>query len=105
MCAKRQWTLPLLAILMLLIAVGASGFALTHYGPASFDAPLLVWLRALLLAGLLLSGIALSTTLKQWVRRPRPQLAPYLDHVGSQWSFASSSIIPHASPSPGTLSP
>lgn len=136
-CAKRQWSLPLLAILMLLIATGASGFALTQYGPASFDAPLLVWFRAgddagriagpewaaafwlgltwlgdtaprvavagltigwlllrrrphgaLFLLGLLLSGIALSTTLKQWVGRPRPRLVPYLDHVSSQ-SFPS----------------
>jgi len=129
-----RWHLLLLLTLplILLIAGSAYGFALTRYGPASFDAPLLLWFRAgddtgriagpewvvafwqgltwlgdtapriavagltigwlllrrhqhgaLFLAGVLLSGIALSTTLKQWIGRPRPQLVPYLDHVGS----------------------
>ena len=47
----------------------------------------LLWLRrwqgALHLAGVLLSGLALSTTFKQWIGRPRPQLVEHLDHVTS----------------------
>ncbi|MBX9613800.1 MAG: phosphatase PAP2 family protein [Burkholderiales bacterium] len=123
-----QWVLPLL----LLMATAASGHALTRHGPASFDAPLILWFRlstdtatlagpawalafwqaltwlgdtlprivvgigtvigllwlrrwqgALLLAGVMLSGLALSTTCKQWVGRPRPQLVTPLDHVTS----------------------
>lgn len=123
-----RWALPLLVLL----ATAAGGHALTRYGPASFDAPLLLWFRlgtdtatlagpdwmpsfwlgltwlgdvvprvvvgactvvglllvrrwqgAVLLAGTLLSGLALSTTLKQWVGRPRPQLVAHLDHVTS----------------------
>lgn len=122
------WGLPLLMV----IAASACGFALTRYGPASFDAPLLLWFRAsgdtgrlagpdwaaafwqgltwlgnttprivvagltvlgllmlrrwhnaLFITGVLLSGIALSTTLKHWVGRPRPQLVAHLDPVSS----------------------
>lgn len=127
---RLRWWLP---PLLLLIAASACGFALTRYGPAGFDAPLLLWFRAsgdagrlagpdwaaafwlgltwlgdamprivvagltvlgllllrrwqgaLFIAGVLLSGIALSTTLKHWVGRPRPQLVAHLDHVSSQ---------------------
>lgn len=125
---RLWWRLPLL----ILLVTSACGFALTHYGPASFDAPLLLWFRAggdsgrlagpqwaamfwlgltwlgdttprivvagltifgllmlrrwhsaLFMAGVLLSGIALSTTLKHWVGRPRPQLVAHLDPVSS----------------------
>lgn len=125
---RLRWWLPLL----ILMAASACGFALTHYGPASFDAPLLLWFRdsgdggrlagpqwaatfwlgltwlgdttprivvagltifgllmlrrwhsALFMTGVLLSGIALSTALKHWVGRPRPQLVAHLDHAGS----------------------
>jgi len=41
------------------------------------------WHSALFLAGVLLSGIALSTILKQWIGRPRPQLVAHLDHASS----------------------
>lgn len=34
-------------------------------------------------AGLLLSGVALSATLKHWIGRPRPQVVAHLDHVTS----------------------
>lgn len=129
----RRWSrhLPLWP-LFLLLAVAAIGHALTRDGPASFDAPLLLWFRqgadtatlagpawalafwqgltwlgdtlprivvgigtvigllwlrrwhgALLLAGVLLSGLGLSTAFKQWVGRPRPQLVAHLDHVTS----------------------
>lgn len=132
----RFWWLPPL-LLMLMIATSICGIALTHYGPANFDAPLLLWFRAssdagqlagpewaaafwlgmtwlgdttprivvagltivgllllrrwhsaLFMAGVLLSGIALSTALKHWVGRPRPHLVAHLDHVSSQ-SFPS----------------
>lgn len=43
---------------------------------------------ALFIAGVLISGISLSSLLKDWIGRPRPQLVPYLDHVSSQ-SFPS----------------
>lgn len=47
----------------------------------------LLWLRrwqgALHLAGVLLSGLALSTAFKQWIGRPRPQLVTHLDPVTS----------------------
>lgn len=46
------------------------------------------WQSALFLAGILLSGIALSTALKHWVGRPRPQLVSHLDPV-STLSFPS----------------
>lgn len=125
---RLWWWLPLL----ILIIASACGFALTHYGPASFDEPLLLWFRAsgnteqlagpqwaaafwlgltwlgdtaprtvmaslmilgllmlrrwhsaLFMAGILLSGIALSTSLKYWVGRPRPQLVTHLNHISS----------------------
>ena len=125
---RLWWWLPLL----MLMATIACGIALTHYGPAGFDEPLLLWFRvsgdigqlagpqwaaafwigltwlgdtapriviasltilgllilrrwhsALFMAGILLSGIALSTTLKYWVGRPRPQLVTHLDHINS----------------------
>lgn len=118
--------------LLLLTLTITSGWALTRYGPANFEAPLLLWFRttsdtgqlagppwmtafwlglswlgdtkprivvavltilwllrlrpwhsALFMAGVLLSGIALSSTLKHWVGRPRPQLVAHLDHVTS----------------------
>lgn len=47
----------------------------------------LLWLRrwqgALFIAGVLISGLALSTAFKHWVGRPRPQLVTHLDHVTS----------------------
>lgn len=39
--------------------------------------------RAVVFAGLLLSGVALSATLKGWIGRPRPQVVAHLDHVTS----------------------
>ncbi|CAH1386692.1 phosphatase PAP2 family protein [Candidatus Nitrotoga sp. M5] len=126
--AMCMWWPPLL----ILLVSSACGVALTYYGPASFDEPLLLWFRvsgnteqlagpqwaaafwlgltwlgdtvpriviasltilgllmlrrwhtALFMAGILLSGIALSTSLKYWVGRPRPQLVTYLDHINS----------------------
>jgi undecaprenyl-diphosphatase len=134
--ARRPWWLPLFP-LMLIVATGACGLALTRYGPASFDVPLLLWFRAagdtgrlagpegtaafwlgvtwlgeptprlvvtglailglslrrrwhsaLFLAGVVLSGIALTVTIKLWVGRPRPQWVAPLDQVGLQ-SFPS----------------
>lgn len=46
------------------------------------------WRSALLVLGILSSGIVLSTALKNWIQRPRPRLVPYLDHVNS-FSFPS----------------
>ena len=46
------------------------------------------WHSALFVTGVLLSGITLSTLIKGWVGRPRPQLVAYLDQVGSM-SFPS----------------
>ncbi|MDP2186160.1 MAG: phosphatase PAP2 family protein [Xanthomonadales bacterium] len=47
----------------------------------------LLWFRrrrdALLMSGVLLSGLMLSSAIKQWVARPRPQLVAHLDHVSS----------------------
>jgi hypothetical protein len=40
----RFWWLPPL-LLMVIIATSICGIALTHYGPADFDAPLLLWFR------------------------------------------------------------
>ena len=52
----------------------------------------LLWLRRwqceLFLLGVLLSGISLSTLIKSWVARPRPQLVANLDQVSSM-SFPS----------------
>lgn len=52
----------------------------------------LLWLRrwqgALFLSAVLLSGIGLSTLIKAWVARPRPQLVAHLDQVSSM-SFPS----------------
>ncbi len=52
----------------------------------------LLWLRrwqsALFVTGVLLSGITLSTVIKAWVARPRPQLVWHLDQVSSM-SFPS----------------
>ena len=59
---------------------------------AGLGITLLLWLRrwqsALFLAGVLLSGISLSTFIKAWVARPRPGLVPHLDLVSSM-SFPS----------------
>ncbi|MDT8282883.1 MAG: phosphatase PAP2 family protein [Gammaproteobacteria bacterium] len=41
------------------------------------------WFNALFITGIMLSGIALSTLLKHWIARPRPQLVAHLDHVSS----------------------
>jgi undecaprenyl-diphosphatase len=131
MKTNKLRTLPLW-LLLILITTSACGFALTHYGPAIFDTPLLLWFRvsgdttrlagpewlatfwsgltwlgdttqlivlavltllgllilrrwhsALFITGIMLSGIALSTTLKHWIARPRPQLVAHLDHVSS----------------------
>ena len=46
------------------------------------------WHSALFVTGVLLSGITLSTLIKGWVGRPRPQLVAHLDEVGSM-SFPS----------------
>ena len=46
------------------------------------------WQSALFLSGVLLSGISLSTLIKAWVARPRPELVPHLDQVSSM-SFPS----------------
>ena len=132
---RPRW-LPLLPLL-LIAGASACGYALTRYGPANFDAPLLLWFRAsgdsgrlagpgwataswlgvtwlgeatprivvagltivglallnrwrsaLFIAGVLLSGIALSMTIKLWVGRPRPELVAQLDQANSQ-SFPS----------------
>ena len=50
------------------------------------------WRSVLFMLGVLLSGVVLSTFLKHWVGRPRPQLVPHLDHVGSQ-SFPSNHTL------------
>lgn len=50
------------------------------------------WRNALFIIGVLLSGIALSTVLKSWIGRPRPQLVKHLDHVSSM-SFPSGHAI------------
>jgi undecaprenyl-diphosphatase len=59
---------------------------------AGLGITLLLWLRrwqsALFLAGVLLSGISLSSLIKAWVARPRPQLVAHLDQVSSM-SFPS----------------
>lgn len=138
MKTNKLQTLPLwLLPILMLIVTSVGGFALARYGPASFDAPLLLWFRvsgdldqlagpewapafwrgltwlgdktqlivlavlailgmlhlrrwhsALFITGIMLSGIALSTILKHWVARPRPQLVAHMDHVSSQ-SFPS----------------
>src|SRR3546814_3832259 len=41
------------------------------------------WRSAAFITGLLLSGIMLSTLIKHWVGRPRPDLVAHLDHVSS----------------------
>lgn len=41
------------------------------------------WRSAGWLAGLLLSGVVLSSTLKHWIARPRPQVVEHLSHVSS----------------------
>lgn len=46
------------------------------------------WQTGLFFAWVLLSGLVLSTTIKHWVARPRPQLVPALDDVTSM-SFPS----------------
>ena len=46
------------------------------------------WHSALFVTGVLLSGITLSTLIKGWVCRSRPQLVAHLDQVGSM-SFPS----------------
>ena len=46
------------------------------------------WHSALFVTGVLLSGITLSTLIKGWVGRPRPQLVAHLDQVSSM-SFPS----------------
>src|SRR5258708_5436025 len=42
--AMHPWSRPLLPLALIVAAI-ISGLALTHYGPASFDAPLLLWFR------------------------------------------------------------
>ena len=46
------------------------------------------WHSALFVTGILLSGITLSTLIKSWVGRPRPQVVAHLDQVSSM-SFPS----------------
>lgn len=59
---------------------------------AGLGISVLLWLRrwqaALFVMGVLLSGISLSTLIKAWVARPRPQLVAHLDQVSSM-SFPS----------------
>ena len=59
---------------------------------AGLGISVLLWLRrwqgALFVMGVLLSGISLSTIIKAWVARPRPQLVAHLDQVSSM-SFPS----------------
>ena len=59
---------------------------------AGLGISVLLWLRrwqsALFVTGVLLSGISLSTLIKAWVARPRPQLVAHLDQVSSM-SFPS----------------
>ena len=59
---------------------------------AGLGIAVLLWLRrwqsALFVTGVLLSGISLSTLIKAWVARPRPQLVVHLDQVSSM-SFPS----------------
>ncbi|PKM15830.1 MAG: hypothetical protein CVV12_06780 [Gammaproteobacteria bacterium HGW-Gammaproteobacteria-2] len=47
----------------------------------------LLWFRrrrdALLMSGVLLSGLMLSSAIKHWVARPRPELVAHLDHFSS----------------------
>jgi len=47
----------------------------------------LLWFRrrrdALLMSGVLLSGLILSSAIKHWVARPRPELVAHLDHFSS----------------------
>lgn len=132
---QRHWNFLLLFIILL--STSAYGFLLTKNGPASFDAPILMWFRngnnvtdlagpdwiikiwlfltwlgdttprvivtlltvisllllhrwrnALFIIAVLASGITLSTVLKYWIGRPRPQIVPHLDHVNSM-SFPS----------------
>lgn len=59
---------------------------------AGLGITVLLWLRrwqsAVFFTGVLLSGISLSTLIKAWVARPRPQLVAHLDQVSSM-SFPS----------------
>jgi len=137
--ATSPWRLllPVLAI----TASSLCGLLLVRFGPASFDAPLLLGFRssgdtgriagpqwigafwlgltwlgdavprilvasgmvlallalrrrhsAVFLAVIVLSGTVLSTALKHWVGRPRPQLVAHLDMVSSA-SFPSGHVL------------
>jgi undecaprenyl-diphosphatase len=59
---------------------------------AGLGITVLLWLRrwqgAMFVMGVLLSGISLSTLIKAWVARPRPQLVAHFDQVSSM-SFPS----------------
>jgi undecaprenyl-diphosphatase len=128
-CSSRWAPFLLLVILM---GTCVYGYVLSHFGPASFDAPILMWFRdsgdagrlagpewiidfwlsltwlgnttprivvavltilglfllhrwrtALFIAWVLTSGITLSTALKYWLARPRPQLVSHFDQFSS----------------------
>jgi len=63
------------------------GDTLPRIVAAALAVSILFWVRhwrdAWLMVGVLLSGIVLSSAIKQWVARPRPQLVPHLDNFSS----------------------
>lgn len=69
------------------LTVSWLGDVLPRIGAAALALIVLLWLRryrdAWLMTGVLLSGIALSSTIKAWVERPRPHWVTHLDHVSS----------------------
>lgn len=69
------------------LTVSWLGDVLPRIGAAALALIVLLWLRryrdAWLMTGVLLSGIALSSAIKAWVARPRPNLVAHLDHVSS----------------------
>lgn len=74
------------------LSVSWLGDTAPRLAAAGISIAALLWLRrwqsALFVTGVLLSGIALSSMIKAWVARPRPQLVAHLDQVSSM-SFPS----------------
>jgi undecaprenyl-diphosphatase len=74
------------------LSVSWLGDTAPRLAAAGISIAALLWLRrwqsALFVTGVLLSGITLSTMIKAWVARPRPQLVWHLDQVSSM-SFPS----------------
>ena len=74
------------------LSVSWLGDTAPRLAAAGFGIAALLWLRrwqsALFVTGVLVSGISLSTFIKAWVARPRPQLVTHLDQV-SAMSFPS----------------